>query len=182
MNPAACSCRVITSFIFEPRSDSRTSRFSSPGMPKIYSTPSLSSARTRRSEPLVIAAPRKTSLFCPFGAHGYYLLVLSGLAARQLPARPDEVTGISVRVPLEIILMLRLGLPEIADRRQFGHHLAWPQARRFDVGDGVARDLLLLGAGVENRRPVAGADVVALAVAGGGVVDLEEKLQKVPEA
>src|SRR3954471_24819126 len=55
MKPAACSWRVITSSIFEERSDSTTSRFSSPGMPKMRSTPSFSSAATRTSEPLVMA-------------------------------------------------------------------------------------------------------------------------------
>ena len=57
MNPAACSCRVSTSWIFEPLSDSTTSRFSSPGTPKMRSTPSLSSAATRRSEPLDMSEP-----------------------------------------------------------------------------------------------------------------------------
>src|SRR6185437_1456499 len=164
MKPAACSWRVSTSFILEPRSEFRTSRFSSPGIAKIYSTPSLSSARTSRSEPFVIAAfsgapkPRDSERN------------LSRLALRQFPARPGKMAGIAVRVALEIILMLRLGLKKIRNRRQFRHHLAGPQAGRLDVGDGVLRDLELLQAGVENRRAVAGADVVALAVAGGGVV------------
>ena len=56
MKPAACSWRVITSSIFEWRSDSTTSRFSSPGMPKMRSTPSFSRAATRRSDPFVIAS------------------------------------------------------------------------------------------------------------------------------
>src|SRR5688572_9694919 len=55
MKPAACSWRVITSSIFECRIDSTTSRFSSPGMPKMRSTPSFSSAATRMSDPLVMA-------------------------------------------------------------------------------------------------------------------------------
>src|SRR5258708_29118937 len=57
MKAAACSCRVITSSMVDVRSDSTTSRFSSPGMPKIRSTPSFSSAATSRSEPLVISSP-----------------------------------------------------------------------------------------------------------------------------
>src|SRR5665213_2997769 len=56
MKPATCSWRVITSSIFEWRSDSTTSRFSSPGIPKMRSTPSFSSAATRRSDPLVAIA------------------------------------------------------------------------------------------------------------------------------
>src|SRR3954469_16319125 len=54
MKAAACSCRVRTSWIEDFRKDSTTSRFSSPGTPKIRSTPSFSSAATNRSEPLGI--------------------------------------------------------------------------------------------------------------------------------
>src|ERR1700757_471874 len=54
MKAAACSCRVRTSWIFELRSDSTTSRFSSPGTPKTRSTPSCSSAATNRSDPFTI--------------------------------------------------------------------------------------------------------------------------------
>ena len=54
MNAAACSWRVRTSSIEDVRRDSTTSRFSSPGMPKIRSTPSFSSAATSKSEPFVI--------------------------------------------------------------------------------------------------------------------------------
>src|SRR5215213_8069922 len=56
MNAAACSCRVRTSSIDDFRMDSTTSRFSSPGMPKMRSTPSFSSAATRRSDPLLMAS------------------------------------------------------------------------------------------------------------------------------
>src|SRR5262249_37905781 len=52
MNAAACSWRVSTNSMPEARNDSSTSRFSSPGMPKMRSTPSFSRALTRRSEPL----------------------------------------------------------------------------------------------------------------------------------
>src|SRR5271168_3023263 len=54
MKAAACSCRVMTSWIDDLRMDSTTSRFSSPGMPKIRSTPSFSSAATKRSEALTV--------------------------------------------------------------------------------------------------------------------------------
>src|SRR6516225_756460 len=53
MKAAACSCRVTISSILEPCNDSTTSRFSSPGTPKIRSTPSFSRALTRRSEPFI---------------------------------------------------------------------------------------------------------------------------------
>ena len=74
--------------------------------------------------------------------------------------------------------MLGLGLPEVAGRADLGHHLAGPQAGRLDVGDGVQRDSLLLVVDIEDRRPVAGAPVVALAVLRCRVVDLEEELQQ----
>ena len=51
MKAAACSWRVSTSSIDDVRMDSTTSRFSSPGMPKMRSTPSFSRAATSRSEP-----------------------------------------------------------------------------------------------------------------------------------
>src|SRR5258708_5206898 len=54
MNPATCSCRVTTSLMEEVRSAPRKSKFSSPGTPKMYSTPSFSSARTIRSAPFTI--------------------------------------------------------------------------------------------------------------------------------
>jgi len=47
-------------------------------------------------------------------------------ALGKFPVRPREMAGIAVRIALEIVLVLRLGLPEIAGRRHFGHHLAWP--------------------------------------------------------
>src|SRR6266404_1193236 len=52
MNAAACSWRVKMSWIVDFRMDSTVSRFSSPGIPKIRSTPSFLRAATRRSEAL----------------------------------------------------------------------------------------------------------------------------------
>src|SRR5690348_3501703 len=100
------------------------------------------------------------------------------LARRQLPARADEVAGVAVGIALEVVLVLGFGFPEVAGRHDLGHHLARPQARCFHVGNGVFGDALLFFGRVENRRPVTGADVVALAIAGGRVVDLEEKFQQ----
>src|ERR687897_2333287 len=103
-----------------------------------------------------------------------------GLAVWQLPARPREVAVVAVRVVLEVVLVLGLGLPERDGLADLGHHLAGPQARGVDVGDRVLGDLALLVARVEDLRAVAGADVVALAILGRGIVDLEEELQDVP--
>src|SRR3979411_2376357 len=64
MKAAPCSCRVRTSLIEELRRLSTTSRFSSPGTPKMRSTPSFSSAATNKSEPfgisdLLVVLPRQ---------------------------------------------------------------------------------------------------------------------------
>src|SRR5215471_15853463 len=57
MNAAGCSWRVSTSLIFERRSASTMSRFSSPGTPKICWTPSFSSAATKSSAPFMVVFP-----------------------------------------------------------------------------------------------------------------------------
>ena len=62
------------------------------------------------------------------------------LTAGQLPARPDEVARVAVRVALQVVLVLRLRLPERARRLHLGDDLARPQARRLDVGDRVLGD------------------------------------------
>jgi hypothetical protein len=90
------------------------------------------------------------------------------------------VAGVAVRVALEVVLVLGLGLPERDGLADLGHDLAGPQARGLDVGDRVLGDLALLVARVEDLGAVAGADVVALAVLGRRVVDLEEELEDVP--
>jgi hypothetical protein len=101
---------------------------------------------------------------------------------RQLPVRPREVAGVAPRDALQVVLVLRLGLPERAHRRHLGDDLARPQPGRLDVRDRVLGDALLLVVGVEDRGAVGRADVVALAVQGGRVVDLEEELEQVAEA
>ena len=105
--------------------------------------------------------------------------LLRRVTTRQFPAAPREVAGVAVRDPLEVVLMLGLGLPEIADRLDLGDHLARPQARSIDVGDGLLGDPLLRLVDVVDRRAVGRADVVALPVLGRRVVDLEEELQQV---
>src|ERR1700730_10513999 len=143
MKPAACSCRVSTSFIFERRSDSRTSRFSSPGIAKMHSTPSFSRAATSRSEPFVTLT----------GLAGHRLTSLR--PAPQVPLLPNEVTGVTIRITFQIILMLGLGLPERSGGGHLGDNLTRPKAGCIDIGDGVFRDPLLLVVGIEDGRPVA---------------------------
>ena len=74
----------------------------------------------RRTE---IFGDQRRRLFPPIRQRG---LFRGGGPLRQHPIGAREVAGVAVRVALEIILMLGLGLPERAGRRHFGHHLAWP--------------------------------------------------------
>src|SRR5438876_12415002 len=76
-------------------------------------------------------------------------------AARQHPARTCEVTRVSVRVTLEIVLMLGLGLPERPRRRHLGDHLAGPETRGLDIRDRVPGDATLLVVEIEDRRAIA---------------------------
>src|SRR5215813_9559800 len=99
-------------------------------------------------------------------------------AAGQLPAGADVVAGVPVWVALQVVLVLGFGLPERPGRRHLGDDLARPQAGGVDVGDGVLGGLFLRVADVEDGRPVAGPDVVALPVQGGRVVDLEGDLDR----
>src|SRR5687768_14629898 len=78
--------------------------------------------------------------------------------------------------------MLGFRLPEVACWNDFGDSLGWPEPRGVDVGDRVFGNPLLLVAGVEDRRSIAGPDVVALAIAGARVVNLEEELQNLAVA
>ena len=66
------------------------------------------------------------------------------LALRKHPVLSLEVTGVATRTLLEIVLMLRLGLPEVAHGLDLGDDLAVPQPRRIHVGDRIFGDALLL--------------------------------------
>src|SRR5262245_48407913 len=57
MNPAACSWRVTINWMLERDKASRSCRFSSPGMPKTYLTPSFSKALTNSSEAFIGRRP-----------------------------------------------------------------------------------------------------------------------------
>src|SRR3954464_13341836 len=96
------------------------------------------------------------------------------LTVGQLPSRSREMARVAVRVALEVVLVLGLRLPERDGLADLGDHLPRPQARCVDVGDRLLGDLALILARVEDLGAVAGADVVALAVLGRRVVDLEE--------
>lgn len=84
------------------------------------------------------------------------------------------MTGISVGIPFQIILVFRLRLPEITDRCKLGHNLSRPQTGRIDVGNRVLGNPLLLVIRIENRRAVTQSQIVALAVERCGIVNLEK--------
>src|SRR3954466_8952379 len=83
-----------------------------------------------------------------------------GLAVWQLPARPREVAVVAVRVALEVVLVLGLGLPEGGGGADLRPDLAGPEPRGVDVGDRVLGDPALLVARNEDLRAVRRADVV----------------------
>src|SRR6185369_6634761 len=91
------SCLVRINSIFERRSDSTTSRFSSPGTPKMYSTPSFSSAATSRSDPLVICPSFSAGLCVSARAREpgrFELVTLVGTGRSALTRlRPDSPDG-----------------------------------------------------------------------------------------
>src|ERR1700675_1155925 len=110
---------------------------------------------------------------------------LAGLrlrAVRKLPARPDEMTGVAVRIAFQIILVLRLGVPEGTGGCELGYDFARPETGGLDIRDRILRDALLLVVHTENGGSVARSSVVALTVARGGIVNLEEKFQQRPVA
>src|SRR4051812_45574492 len=97
---------------------------------------------------------------------------------RQFPLRPHEMTGVAVRYALQIILMFRLCFPEWAGRRYFSDDAPGPKFRRIHVGDGIGGDALLLVARIVDRRAIARAHVIALAVARGRIMNLEKEFEQ----
>ena len=98
------------------------------------------------------------------------------------PVGTDEVAGVAARPLLQIILVIGLGLPELADRLDLGHHFAIPQPRGIHIGDRILGDALLLLVDIIDARPVGEPTIIALAVQRRRIVDLEEEFQDVPVA
>src|SRR4051794_3820949 len=98
---------------------------------------------------------------------------------RQNPPGPREMAGVATRVFLQIILMLRLGLPERTSGYDLRHHFPGPQSGGVDVGDGVLGNRLLLIRRVKDGRPITRTDVVALTVLGRWIMHLEKELEQV---
>jgi hypothetical protein len=74
--------------------------------------------------------------------------------------------------------MFRLGLPKLACWHNLGYDLARPKSRSIDVSNGVLGNPFLFFRGIEDSRTVAGADVIALTIASGRIVNLKEKLKE----
>ena len=99
------------------------------------------------------------------------------LANRKSPPWSDELTRIAAGILQQIVLVLGFGLPEVTRRYDFGDDFARPQTGFVNISDRIFGNLALLVRRIENRRSIARADVVALAVACAWIVDLEEKFQ-----
>nr|WNL65410.1 hypothetical protein GPGIFMOB_00361 [Acinetobacter gerneri] len=102
--------------------------------------------------------------------------------ASEAPSRDGRSGRCSRRVLLQIILVIGLGLPELADRLDLGHHFAIPQPRGIHIGDRILGDALLLLVDIIDARPVGEPTIIALAVQRRRIVDLEEEFQDVPVA
>src|ERR1051325_258536 len=98
---------------------------------------------------------------------------------RTASARPRspaiEMAGIAVRIPLQVILVVVLGRPELAERHDLCRDRARPLRPR--ALHGALRGLALLLIVVEDRGAVLRPDVVALAVRRGRVVQAEEVVE-----
>jgi hypothetical protein len=73
----------------------------------------------------------------------------------QLPVGSDEVARITVRIALQIVLVLGLGFPEVPDGPHFCDNLSRPEARRVHISNSFFRDVLLLLARVKDGGTVA---------------------------
>src|SRR3954463_10342045 len=117
MKAAPCSCRVKISLIDELRRLSTTSRFSSPGTPKIRSTPSFSSAATNKSDPLAISAS------LPFEFN-----------SRQTPPHAwtaPVVFSSDPAVAFQIAMLSRIRHPKRRDEGDERHRSDVPEEYRF---------------------------------------------------
>ena len=84
---------------------------------------------------------------------------------------------VSARVVVQVLLVVRLGVPPLSGLQHLGDDLALVPLLVRLLGD-VLRDLLLLWAVVEDAAAVLRAGVWALAVGGGRVVHAVEVLDQ----
>src|SRR6266446_9810206 len=74
--------------------------------------------------------------------------------------------------------MLRLCLPERTYWHDFSDNFPRPESRCIDIGNRIQGHPLLIFARVEDRRAIAGTDVIALSVSRRRVMNLKEELQQ----
>src|ERR1700691_1650448 len=103
-------------------------------------------------------------------------------AYRKLPIRPDKMTGVAVRIALQVVLVLRLGLPELPGGGDLRDDLTRPQTGGLDVGDGLLGDPALLVGRIEDGRAVTQPPIIALTVQCRRIVNLEKEFEDLPVA
>jgi len=92
---------------------------------------------------------------------------------RHLGSNHHLTVGL-LRIVREIIPVIVLRGVEISHGADLRHDRAFPQLGRLIPHP--FRSLLLFGAVIEDHRSVLSADIIPLAVQGGGIVDAEEYL------
>ena len=88
------------------------------------------------------------------------------------------MTGIAVGVFLQIILVKFFSDPKRPGGRDLGDNGTAVHFGRVEICDEMFGDVFLLVGEIEDGRPVRRPNIVALAVAGGGIMDLEKEFQQ----
>jgi len=96
----------------------------------------------------------------------------------KLPVRPFYVAGITPWIFLQVILVLFLGVPEIACRYYFSDDPARPFTGSLHFSNQFVCHILLRFVQVKNSRTIGGAHIIALPVPGCRVMDLKKKYSK----
>ena len=81
------------------------------------------------------------------------------------------------RIPIQVLLVISLGIPPLARRQHLRGNSPLPPLL-IHLLSYFLRNLLLLGVVVENRAAVLRTHIGALAVRGGGVVHLVEEFEE----
>jgi len=100
-----------------------------------------------------------------------------GLEGRDLGAVADHDVRV-VGIFEGVVLVVVFGAVEAFERDDLGDDLVLPGVRGIELRDVSGGDALLVVVGVKDGGAVGGADVVALAIEGGGVVDGEEDAEE----
>lgn len=98
---------------------------------------------------------------------------------RRLPSQKVRGALITIRVLVQILLMISLRIEPLARRDNLGHNKLALVMLLLDFSSDPFGNLLLLGGMVKDGRAVLGADVGALGVEGGGVVHPVEEFDQV---